>query len=138
MKTKKNWADKLLCEKKPKTKRIEFDFADIPANSVMFIATPLLIDNYINQIPKGKKVTTQIIRKDLALENKADYTCPVSTGIFLRIVAEAAFEKYQQTNSLKGITPFWRVIEPNSSLAKKFSFGQDFLIKQRTKEKINI
>lgn len=137
MTTKKNWADKLHCDKKPKTKRIEFDFADIPANSVMFIATPLLIDNYINQIPKGKKVTTQTMRKDLALENKADYTCPVTTGIFLRIVAEASFEKYQQTNSLKRITPFWRIIEPNSPLAKKLSFGQDFLVEQRTKEHIN-
>lgn len=137
MTTKKNWTDKLHCDKKPKLKRIEFDFADIPANSMMFIATPLLIDNYIHQIPKGKKVTVQTMRKDLALENKADYTCPVTTGIFLRIVAEAGFEKYQQTNSLKEITPFWRVIEPNSALAKKLSFGQDFLIEQRTKEHIN-
>jgi hypothetical protein len=137
MATKKSWIEKLNCDKKPKTKRIEFDFADIPANSIMFIATPLMIDNYINQIPKGKKVTAQTIRKDLALENNADYTCPVTTGIFLRIVAEAGFEKYHKTNTLKGITPFWRVIEPNSSLAKKLSFGQDFLIEQRTKEHIN-
>jgi hypothetical protein len=136
MTTKKNWADKLYADKKPKTKRIDFDFADIPANSVMFIATPLLIDKYIKDIPRGKKVSTQTMRKDLALENKADYTCPVTTGIFLRIVAEAGFEKYQQSNSIKDITPFWRVIEPNSSLAKKLSFGEDFLIEQRTREHI--
>ena len=137
MTTKRSWADKLYCDKKPQTKRIEFDFADIPANSVMFIATPLLIDNYIKQIPKGKKATAQTMRKDLAVENKADYTCPVTTGIFLRIVAEAAFEKYLQTNSIKGVTPFWRVIEPDSSLAKKLSFGQDFLMQQRTKEHLD-
>lgn len=137
MTTKKTWADKLYCDKKPKTKRIEFDFADIPANSIMFIATPLLIDNYINQIPKGKKVTVKTMRQDLALENKADYTCPVTTGIFLKIVAEASYEKHQQTNSLKGITPFWRIIEPNSLLAKKLSFGQNFLTEQRVKENID-
>jgi hypothetical protein len=136
MATKKTWAEKLNCDKKPKIKRIDFDFADIPANSNMFIATPLLIDNYVKQISKGKNVTTQTMRKDLAIENKADYTCPVTTGIFLRIVAEAGFEKYQQTNSLKGVTPFWRVVEPNSALAKKLTFGQDFLVKQRHAENI--
>lgn len=137
MATKKTWADKLYCDKKPKTKRIEFNFADIPANSMMFIATPLLINDYINQISKGKKVTSKTMRQDLATANNADYTCPVTTGIFLRIVAEASFEKYEQTRSLKGITPFWRIIEPNSPLAKKLSFGQDFLIEQRVKEHIN-
>lgn len=137
MATQKSWAEKLHCDKQSKIKRIDFDFADIPANSNMFIATPLIIDNYINQIDKGKSVSTQTMRKDLAIENKADYTCPVTTGIFLRIVAEAGFEKYQQTKSLKGVTPFWRVVEPNSALAKKLTFGQDFLIEQRTKEKIS-
>ncbi len=137
MATKKTWLEKLNEKKEPKIKRIDFNFADIPANSNMFIATPQIIDNYINQIPKGKKVSVQTMRKDLAIENSADYTCPVTTGIFLRIVAEANFEKYQQENSLKKITPFWRVVEPNSSLSKKLTFGQDFIIKQRQVEKIN-
>ena len=77
------------------------------------------------------------MRKDLAIENRAEYTCPVTTGIFLRVVAEANFEKYTQSNSLKGITPFWRVIEPNSTLSKKLTFGQDFIINQRQAENIN-
>jgi hypothetical protein len=72
----------------------------------------------------------------LAIENRADYTCPVTTGIFLRIVAEANFEKYQKANSLKGITPFWRVVEPNSTLSMKLTFGQDFIINQREAENI--
>jgi hypothetical protein len=137
MASKKTWLDKLSEKKEPKIKRIDFDFADIPANSNMFIATPQIIDNYIKQIPKGKTVTVQTMRKDLAIENRADFTCPVTTGIFLRIVAEANFEKYKQANSLKGITPFWRVVEPNSTLSKKLTFGQDFITDQRQAEKIN-
>lgn len=137
MTKKKTWLSKLSEKKEPKIKRIEFDFADIPANSSMFIATPQIIDNYIKQIPKGKKETVQTMRKDLAIENRAEYTCPVTTGIFLRVVAEANFEKYTQSNSLKGITPFWRVIEPNSTLSKKLTFGQDFIINQRQAENIN-
>jgi hypothetical protein len=138
MASKKTWTEKLHCDKEPKIKRIDFNFADIPANSNMFIATPQIIDNYIKQIPKGKIVSVQTMRKDLAIENKADYTCPVTTGMFLRIVAEANFEKYQQTNSIKSITPFWRVVEPNSTLSEKLTFGKDFIIKQRQAEKTNV
>lgn len=136
MAAKKTWIEKLHCDKVPQIKHIDFDFADIPANSKMLIATPLLIENYIKKIPKGKTVQVQTLRKDLALDNGADYTCPVTTGIFLRIVAEANFEKYQGNTSLKNIAPFWRAIAPHSALAKKLSFGQDFLIRQRQAEKI--
>jgi hypothetical protein len=138
MASKKTWTEKLHCDKEPKIKRIDFNFADIPANSNMFIATQQIIDNYIKQIPKGKIVSVQTMRKDLAIETKADYTCPVTTEIFLRIVAEANFEKYQQTNSIKSITPFWRVVEPNSTLSEKLTFGKDFIIKQRQAEKTNV
>jgi hypothetical protein len=136
MASKKTWLEKLQCTKEPKIKRIDFDFAGIPANSIMFIATPQIIDDYIKEIPKGTKVTVQTMRNDLALENRADYTCPVTTGIFLRVVAEANFEKYSQNNSLEGITPFWRVIDPNSTLSKKLSFGQEFIIIQQQAEDI--
>ena len=133
----KSWLDKLNEEKESKTKRIDFDFADIPAGSMMFIATPKLIDQYIKEIGVGKRVDIKTLRKDLALEHKADYTCPVTTGIFLRIVAEANYEKLQQGKSLEEITPFWRAIEPNSTFAKKLTFGQEFLLQQVDKESAN-
>jgi len=82
MTIKKSWAEKMLTKKESKIKRIEFDFTDIPAGSIMFIATPKIIEDYIKQIPKGKTITIKTIRKDLAIANNADYTCPVNTGIF--------------------------------------------------------
>jgi hypothetical protein len=103
----------------------------------MFIATPKLIDQYINEIGVGKRIDLKTLRKDLAIEHNADYTCPVTTGIFLRIVAEANYEKLQQGKHLEEITPFWRVIEPNSPLAKKRTFGQVFLLEQIEKESRN-
>jgi len=135
MAIKKSWLDKLNENKEPKIKRIDIDFADIPAGSNMFIATPKLIDQYINEIGVGKRIDLKTLRKDLAIEHNADYTCPVTTGIFLRIVAEANYEKLQQGIHLQEITPFWRVIEPNSALAKKLTFGQDFLLEQIEKER---
>jgi hypothetical protein len=135
MAIKKSWLDKLNENKEPKIKKIDIDFADIPAGSNMFIATPKLIDQYINEIGVGKRIDLKTLRKDLAIEHNADYTCPVTTGIFLRIVAEANYEKLQQGIHLQEITPFWRVIEPNSALAKKLTFGQDFLLEQIEKER---
>jgi len=134
---KKTWLDKLNETKEPKIKRIDIDFADIPAGSNMFIATPKIIDKYIQEIGVGKRIDTKTLRKDLALAHNADYTCPVTAGIFLRIVAEANYEKLQQGKHVEEITPFWRVIEPNSVLAKKLTFGQDFLLHQIEKERIN-
>ena len=134
MAMKKTWLDKLNETKEPKIKRIDIDFADIPAGSNMLIATPKIIDNYIQEIGVGKRIDTKTLRKDLALAHNADYTCPVTTGIFLRIVAEANYEKLQQGKHVKEITPFWRVIEPKSVLAKKRTFGQDFLLQQIEKE----
>jgi len=49
-------------------------------------------------------------------------------------VAEANYEKLQKGKPFEEITPFWRVIEPNSALAKKLTFGQDFLLQQIEKE----
>ncbi|MCF2443973.1 hypothetical protein L0657_08405 [Dyadobacter sp. CY345] len=138
MAKKKSWLDKLNDKKDPKIKRTEYDFADIPAGSNMFIATPQLIDQYIREIGFGKRIEIKNLRKDLALEHNADYTCPVTTGLFLRIVAEANYEKLQQGKSLDEITPFWRAIEPNSALAKKLTFGQHFLIQQINSESESI
>lgn len=134
MAKKKTWLDKLNEPKEPKIKQIDIDFADIPAGSTMFIATPQLINQYLNQTEPGRQIDIKTMRKDLAIEHNASHTCPVSTGIFLRIVAEANFEKLQQGESQDAITPFWRAIQPNSALAKKLTFGQDFLKEQIEKE----
>ncbi|MFM7638188.1 MAG: hypothetical protein ACKO67_00525 [Bacteroidota bacterium] len=133
----KSWLEKLNEKKEPKIKRIDIDFADIPAGSNMFIATPKLVDEYIQQIGIGKRIDIKTLRKDLAIEHNADYTCPVTTGIFLRIVAEANYEKLQSGKRIEEITPFWRVIEPKSALAKKLTFGQEFILKQIEKENKN-
>ncbi|MCE2740791.1 MAG: hypothetical protein LW669_04820 [Sphingobacteriales bacterium] len=134
MANRKSWIEKLNDKKEPQLKRIEIQFADMPAGSNMFIATPQLIDEYVKQIGFGRRIDIKTLRKDLALAHHADYTCPVTTGIFLRIVAEANYEKLQLGKEIDEISPFWRVITPNSPLAKKLTFGQEFLIQQINKE----
>ncbi len=132
----KTWADKISASKPHEVKVNEKGFADIPPGSTMLIATPAIVDEYVRQIPKGSSVNLQAMRKDLATEFNADYTCPVTAGIFMRIVAEAAHEQFTKGVPLKNITPFWRVIDENSTIGKKVSFGAEFIRAQRMKEGI--
>lgn len=133
---KKSWVQKLNPDAVIEIKRITSDFADIKAGETMLIATPLIVNDYVRQIPKGHETTLAHMRKDLAATFHADKTCPVTSGIFLRIVAEAAWEEYQAGKPLRNITPFWRILTEKSPTAKKLSFGTAFLLEQRQKEKL--
>jgi hypothetical protein len=76
------------------------------------------------------------LRNDLATTFHADKTCPLTTGIFLRIVAEKAYEEYLGGKALKATTPFWRVITRGTPLAKKLSCGEYFLKERRSAENL--
>lgn len=131
---KKSWKEKLDGKAVFEVKVTDKKFADIPANSKMLIATPKIVDGYVRNIPTGTQSSIQTMRNDLAIEYGAEYTCPVTSGIFLRIVAEAAFEEYKSGKPLKSIAPFWRMADEKSPLAKKVSFGPEFIKKMRKKE----
>lgn len=132
----KTWIEKRDCEKSYKVKTTDKKFADIPKGSKMFIATPKIIDDYIKHVPFGKSIKLSTMRNDLAIEYQADKTCPVTAGIFLRIVSEASFEELNEGKSIDEITPFWRMVHPQSKLAKKLKCGIDFIEKQRKLEGI--
>ncbi|MFM8912124.1 MAG: hypothetical protein ACKOE6_04255 [Flammeovirgaceae bacterium] len=133
----KTWTDKVNDPtKEPQVKRLEKDFADMPAGSKMLIATPSIVDNYVRHIPKGKSGSLSTMRRDLAAEYHTDYTCPVTSGIFLRIVSEAAHEQIKKGKPLHQVAPFWRMVDEKSAMNKKFSFGESFVKSQRKKEGI--
>ena len=133
---KKTWQQKLDIDQQPQVKKSDKDFAGIRNGQLMLIPTPRMVDAYIRQIPRGKQVDPQTMRRDLAAENHAEVTCPLTTGIFIRIAAEAAWEQYQKGTPLKQLTPFWRVINEKSPTAKKLSFGTEFLKKMRDGERL--
>ena len=74
------------------------------------------------------------MRNDLAIEAGADFTCPMTSGIFLRIVCEYHYEKWQLSAKATDLCPFWRMVDPKSELAKKLSFGPNFIEEMRLKE----
>jgi hypothetical protein len=133
---KKTWIEKRDCDKSYKIKTIDKKFADIPEGSKMFIATPRIIDDYIKHIPYGKSTELSTMRNDLAIEYQADNTCPVTIGIFLRIVSEASYEELKSGKGIEEVTPFWRIVNPKSKLANKLECGAEFINKQRVREVI--
>tara|TARA_R110002073_G_scaffold145532_2_gene297644 strand:- start:10068 stop:10475 length:408 start_codon:yes stop_codon:yes gene_type:complete len=132
----KTWQEKFDSDKPHLVKIIEKKFADMPAGTNMFIATPKIIDAYVNHIPSGVEVDLLRMRKDLAAEYDAEMTCPVTTSIFLRTASEVAFEKYQKGAKIDEITPFWRVMNSKMPIAKKLNCGVDFINQQRGKENL--
>jgi hypothetical protein len=94
------------------------------------------VDAYIRNIPFGTHTTLQQMRTDLAAEHHADYCCPVTAGIFLRLAAEAAWEDKTTGLAEDDITPFWRIIDPASPVAAKLTFGTEWLIEEQQKEGI--
>jgi len=90
-------------------------------SGTMFIAKPIEVDALIRMTKKGMLITVAEIRSKLARDHKTNTTCPLTTGIFVRIAAETAEEDAQ--NGKKRITPYWRVVRDDGSLNEKFPGG---------------
>ena len=112
----KSWSDKFKSKPHPEVKIIEKDFWGQKAGDRMLIPSPKLIEDYLNDSLPGKQMDIVQMRRDLAAEQHADFTCPMTTSIFLRIVAEYNLEKMARNES--EVAPFWRAIDPKSDLAK--------------------
>jgi hypothetical protein len=87
----------------------------------MLIPKPLNIDALIQRVPIGKLATVIQIRDKLAEDARANCCCPLTTGIFLRVVAEAAEEDLRKGK--KDVTPYWRVVKADGSLNERFPGG---------------
>ena len=122
-KVRRTWRQKLQ-EEHPEHGKI----VDVPVKmqnkflfGKMLIPKPLDIDTLIKRIPRGKLATVIQIREKLARDADANCCCPLTTGIFLRIVAEVAEEDLR--NGKKGVTPYWRIVKADGSLNGRFPGG---------------
>lgn len=115
------WRAKLEKKQEPRIVGIPPKMQKRFGEGTMLIPTPLLVDKLIRKIPEGKLVTTTEIRKRLAEDFDTDTTCPLTTGIFIRIVAEVAEE--DRAAGKKIISPYWRVLKKDGSLNEKFPGG---------------
>lgn len=132
----KSWSEKFAHPPEPRISRLEKPYAGHREGEKMLIPTPAVVAAYVESIPQGEVRTMPQLREDLAAAYGAEFTCPLTAGIFLRIAAERAWEQHQQGKSLANITPFWRAMDLKSPMAKKLACGLAFLMKQRQSEGI--
>lgn len=129
------WRDKLEKPQEPKLVKISPRMARF-GKGTMLIPTPKLVNQLLRRIPKGKLVTVGEIRKRLAMDFAADVTCPLTTGIFVRIVAEAAEE--DRANGRQRVAPYWRVIKDDGSLNSKFPGGEQLQAQHLRREGFSV
>lgn len=85
------------------------------------IPAPVEVDEIMRKIPKGKVTTINEIRAALAKKHQATIGCPITTGIFAWIAANAAEEQKQNGN--EEITPYWRTLKTGGFLNEKYPGG---------------
>ena len=118
-----SWRAKLHKPMRPKLVAVPSSMTKRLGHGMMLIPTALELDAMIRKIPRGEVSTLAQVRRRLARWHNADVTCPLVTGIFLRIVAEAAEEDRQAGRN--DITPYWRVVRDNGQLNAKFPGGAE-------------
>ena len=104
------------------------------AGQLMLYPNGRAVDGAIRAIPEGKTRTLKELRASLAQSHGADVTCPVTTGIALRAVAEAVGDAVNAGTPLEEITPVWRVLDARSATLKRLSFDPGFILEQRAHE----
>ena len=57
----------------------------------MYFAPPIDYDRVMRRIPFGRVITVGAIREHFAAQNGADFTDPITAGIFVSIAAWASF-----------------------------------------------
>jgi hypothetical protein len=134
MRTRKSWAEKLASTKPHEVKPAPIDIAGMRKGQIMLIPSAKLVDDFIRRIPKGKQIDVRTMRSELARLHGAEVSCPITTGILLRIVAEAACEAHERGVGARDITPVWRVIAKDAPLLKKLSGGPSFILEQQRAE----
>lgn len=121
MKTRKSWREKMEGAAEAKVVAIPPKMQTQCRKGKMLIPKPLDVDALIRKVPRGKVVTQAQLREKLARAAGADVACPITTGIFVRIVAEAAAEDLRAGQSR--VTPYWRVVRDDGRLIEKLPGG---------------
>ena len=83
----------------------------------MYFAPPIEYDKVVQLVPYGKLLTVGTIRDYFAKRSGADFTEPITAGIFVSIVAWASYQRSEDE------TPYWRTLKANGELNAKYPGG---------------
>ncbi|MGM9586865.1 MAG: MGMT family protein [Candidatus Limivicinus sp.] len=85
----------------------------------MYFAPPMDYDAAMRRVPYGKLTTVGEIRAFYAAQSGADFTEPITAGIFVSIAAWASYQRKEDE------TPWWRTLKANGELNPKYPGGAE-------------
>ena len=133
MPKRKSWSEKLEDSKGlPKVEKITGKMSKRWGTGTVVIPAPMEVDEMMRRVREGKLTTINEIRAALAKKHGATVGCPITTGIFAWIAANAAEEQRQKGE--KNITPYWRTLKTGGVINEKYPGGVEAQKKLLEKE----
>jgi len=122
MPKRKSWCEKLEDNKGlPQVEEITEKMSKRWGTGTVVIPAPMEVNEIMRKVPEGKLITINEIRAALAKKHKASIGCPITTGIFAWIAANAAEEQRQRGE--KDTTPYWRTLKTGGVINEKYPGG---------------
>ncbi len=117
-----SWREKLSQSKGlPTVQKVTGKMTKRWGTGTFVIPAPMEVDEVMRMVRKGKLTTINEIRAVLAEKHGANFTCPITTGIFAWIAANAAAEAVAEGR--KRVTPWWRTLKTGGELNPKYPGG---------------
>jgi len=121
-KRRKSWQEKLADSKGlPRVEKITEKMSKRWGEGTVVIPAPKEVDEIMKNVPEGRVITINEIRKKLAEKHNATIGCPITCGIFAWIAANAAQEAAEEGK--KNTTPYWRTLKTGGVINEKYPGG---------------
>ena len=122
MPKRKSWTEKLKNSKGlPQVQKITDKMSKRWGTGTVVIPAPMEVDEIMRRVHEGKLTTINEIRAALAKKHEATIGCPITTGIFAWIAANAAEEEREK--GAVNITPYWRTLKTGGEINEKYPGG---------------
>jgi hypothetical protein len=119
---KKSWNEKLFDAKDlPKIEKVPTRMQKRFGKGTMYIPAPMQVNEIMKTVPEGKIITINKIREILATRNGTCIACPITTGIFAWIAANASVEGVEQGKQLE--VAYWRTLKEGGEINEKYPGG---------------
>ena len=94
----------------------------------MLYPSQALLEAAIAEAPRGGGALSAV-RRSMAVRYGAEVTCPVTTQRLLRDIAAGTVKAWESGDH--AVTPFWRVVDPETPSARLMAGGAAFIRARR-------
>ncbi len=121
----KTWREKLYgpSRKLPRVEPLRGRLRERWGEGTLLVPSPLEVLELMRAVPRGHVLTQEALRRVLARRHGATLTCPLTTGIFVNLVAWASEEARAESGEV--LAPYWRTLKSGGRLNPRFPGGRE-------------